>query len=158
MKLAHAGRQHVQAKLREKYWIIRSNSLIPKLLSSCVQCKRLSGKPANQKMADLPRQRLTPNHPPFSFVGVYLFGPFLTRQGKSKVKRYGVFFTCLTIRAVHIQLAYSLESSSFIQSLRRFISRKGQVKEIRSDNGTNFVGGYKKLGEKIRSLAQRNIT
>ena len=54
VKLAHAEHQHVQAKLPEKYWIIKSNSSILKLLSSCVQCKRLSGKPTKQKMADLP--------------------------------------------------------------------------------------------------------
>ena len=167
VKLARAGRQHVQAKHREKYWIIRSNSSIRKLLSSFVQCKRLSGKPANEKMADLPNSDLRQTTLFFFFVGVDLFGPFFTRQGRSKVKRYGVLFTCLTIRVVHIELAYCFESSSFIQSLHRFISRRGQVKEIRSDNGTNFVGGHKELGDGIRAwnkeqindfLAQQNIT
>ena len=51
-------------------------------------------------MADLPKDRLTPDHPPFTFVGVDYFGPFQVRRGRSLVKRYGVVFTCLAIRAV----------------------------------------------------------
>ena len=61
IKLAHAGRPHVQAKLREKYWVIKSNSAIRKFLSSSVTCKRLKNKTMSQKMADLPKQGLTPN-------------------------------------------------------------------------------------------------
>jgi hypothetical protein len=58
-------------------------------------------------------------------------------------KRYGIIFTCLAVRAIHIEVSYSLETDYFILALRRFIARKGQVKEMRSDNGTNIVGGEK---------------
>ena len=61
------------------------------------------------------------------------------------MKRYGALFTCLVSRAVHIEVASSLESSSFIQALRRFIARRGPVREIRTDNGTNFVGARNEL-------------
>lgn len=56
------------------------------------------------------------------------------------MKRYGVLFTCLALRAIHIEVASSLDTDSFINALRRFISRRGKVRELRSDNGTNFVG------------------
>ena len=46
------------------------------------------------------------------------------------MKRYGVIFTCLVVRAVHIEIAHSLETDSFIQSLRRFAARRGQVKQM----------------------------
>jgi len=51
----------------------------------------------------------------------------------------------LKIRAVHIEVLHSLDTDSFISALQRFICRRGQVKEIRSDNGTNFVGAEKEL-------------
>ena len=100
-------------------------------------------------MADLPKERLKSNAPPFSVVELDYFGPFLTRKGRSLVKRYGVIFTCLSIRAVHIKVASSLNTSAFIQALRRFIARRGQVIQIKSDNGTNFIGGERELREAI---------
>lgn len=67
------------------------------------------------------------------------------KRGRSLVKRYGVIFTCLVIRAVHIEVASSLDTDSFINALRHFIVRRGQVKNLRSDNGTNFIGAEREL-------------
>ena len=99
-------------------------------------------------------------------VGLAFFGSFQVHHGHSLVKRYGVIFTCLAIRAVHIEVAFSLDTDSFLFALRRFIVRRGQVKEIYSNNGTNFTSGERELcdavsewnQEKIHnSLLQRNI-
>jgi len=108
-------------------------------------------------MADLPEDRLTPDQPPFTSVGVDYFGPFQVKRGRSLVKRYGVIFTCLAIRAVHIEVSHSLDTDSFLLALRRFIARRGQVKEIRSDNGTNFSSGEKELRESINAWNQEKI-
>lgn len=108
-------------------------------------------------MANLPEDRLLPDKPPFTYVGVDLFGPFDVKRGRGTVKRYGVLLTCLTIRAVHIEVADSLDTSSCINALRRFISRRGEVTIMRSDNGTNFVGAEKQLREANGSLNQSHI-
>ena len=80
----------------------------------------------SQKMADLPKERVTPGQPLFSHVGIDYFGPFMEKQGRSQVKRYGCIFTCLTIRAVHIEIGHSLETDSFINTLRQLIARRGK--------------------------------
>ena len=67
------------------------------------------------------------------------------KQGRSVVKRYGCIFTCLRIRAIHIEVIQSLDTDSFINALQRFICRRGEPKELRSDNGTNFIGAEKEL-------------
>jgi len=90
-------------------------------------------------MADLPQDRVTPT-PPFTYVGVDYFGSFITKEGGKEHKRYGALFTCLVSRAVHIEVANSLETDCFLNVLRHFIARPGPVQEIRCDNGTSFVG------------------
>ena len=73
------------------------------------------------------------------------------------MKRFGVMYTCLVITAVHIEMLHSMSTSSFIQALRRFITRRGQVVEIRSDNETNFVGTEKKLKVAIQQWNKQQI-
>ena len=158
--VGHGGRNHVLSKLRQRYWIPSASVAIRKILSRCVVCRRLHGTIGHQQMADLPADRVSPDAPPFSYVGVDYFGPFDIKRGRSLVKRYGVIFTCLVIRAVHIEVASSLDTSSFINALRRFMARRGQVKELRSDNGTNFVGAERELKLAIEgwNLEQINDT
>ena len=108
-------------------------------------------------MADLPKDRITPDKPPFSFVGVDCFGPFIVRRGRSMVKRYGVLYTCLTVRAIHIEVVHSLDTNCFINSMRRFIARRGKPEQMRSDNGGNFVCGEKELRSAIDDWNQEKI-
>lgn len=138
-KIGHCGRNYMLAQLRQRFWIPAANSTVRKFLSECVVCRKVSAKRTEQKMADLPKERLLPDKPPFTHVGVDYFGPFLVKRGRSTVKRYGVLFTCLTTRAVHIEVAHTLDTDSCLNAVRRFMSRRGQVSLIRSDNGTNFV-------------------
>ena len=65
--------------------------------------------------------------------------------------------TCLSTRAVHLDLAGDMSTDSFILALRRFTARRGNPKSINSDNGTNFVGAERELGDAIKSLDQNRI-
>ena len=107
-----------------------------------------------QKMANLPSDRVTPELPPFTHTGVDFFGPFFVKRGRGQQKKYGVIFTCLSSRATHLEVAESLSTDSFICALIRFVSRRGQVKTIRSDRGTNFIGASRELKREMESLAQ----
>ena len=51
------------------------------------------------------------------------------------MKCYGTLFTCLTCRAVHVEMTESLIMDTFINALRCCIACGGQVKIIHSDNG-----------------------
>ena len=128
-----------------------------KPLASCFDCRRRQGAVGEQKMADLPRPRLTPDQPPFTCVRINYFCPFFVRQKRGMVKRYGAIFTCLAVRAVHLEISYTLDTDSFILALRRFIARRGQVKEIRSDNGSNFTGAERELRVMIEGWNQSTI-
>ena len=77
-------------------------------------------------MSDLPTDRVDPS-PPFTYCGMDCFGPFYTKQGRKEHKRYGLLFTCLCSRAVHIEMLEDMMTDAFINALRRFIAIRGAV-------------------------------
>ena len=85
------------------------------IILKCVRCKQLRGRLQQQKMTDLPKERMS-EEPPFTYCGVNLFGLFLVKDGRKEVKRYGALYTCLSSRAIYIQVVYSLSTDSFIMS------------------------------------------
>nr|CAB3263159.1 uncharacterized protein LOC104265735 [Phallusia mammillata] len=156
-EVGHSGMGHTWSSLRQRYWIIKGGVAVRRVLGKCVSCRRRNGSLDKQMMADLPASRLQANKPPFSVVGVDYFGPFLVKQGRSEVKRYGCIFSCFSTRAAHIEIAHSLSTDSFIGALRRFIGRRGRPDQIYSDNGTNFVGAERILREELNRWNQRQI-
>ena len=155
--VGHLGRESILAALRKRYWIIKANSMARKIVNSCVICKKLQGKTGEQIMANLPTKRLTGDVPVFTNTAVDYFGPFLVVHGRRTLKRYGVIFTCLNSRALHLEVSDSLTTDSFINALRRFLSRRGNVKSMTSDNGTNLVGGNTELKVAIQGWNQAAI-
>ena len=153
----HSGLEYVLSLTRQKFWIVKGRVLVRKVVNDCFDCKRRQSPVAEQKMADLPKSRVTPSKPPFTFAGVDCFGPFNVKRGRSLVKRYGTIFTCLTTRAIHIEVASTLDTDSFLNALRRFVARRGSPEEIRSDNGGNFVSGEKELRKCIEEWNQDKI-
>nr|XP_055046841.1 uncharacterized protein LOC129432444 [Misgurnus anguillicaudatus] len=149
-QVQHQGRHFTEGALRAAgLWIIGGKRRISSIIHHCVTCRKLRGKIETQKMSDLPVDRLSTN-PPFSYVGLDVFGPWKitsrrTRGGLANSKCWAVLFTCMSTRAIHIEVIESLDTSSFINALRRFFSIRGPAKQIRSDCGTNFVGASKEL-------------
>ena len=79
------------------FWIVSASSAIRSLILRCVVCRKLRGKLGEQKMSDIPKERIS-NDPPFTHCGVDMFRPFAIKQRRSELKRYGTFFTCMTSR------------------------------------------------------------
>uniref|UniRef100_A0A8D9B2Z0 Integrase catalytic domain-containing protein n=1 Tax=Cacopsylla melanoneura TaxID=428564 RepID=A0A8D9B2Z0_9HEMI len=50
-------------------------------------------------------------------------------------------------RGVHLEVVSDLSTPSFLNAFKRFISRRGPIKSVLSDNGTNFVGAHNQLKE-----------
>jgi hypothetical protein len=98
----HIGPTQVLATIRQSFWIIHGPTEVRRVIKGCIDCQKRNAKPGEQIMASLPEARITPLNPPFTYVGVDYFGPFMVSQGRGQVKRYGCLFTCLTMRAVHM--------------------------------------------------------
>jgi len=155
--LAHAGREQTLAQTRKMFWILGGRSSAKNIIRKCFKCRRLNERPMKQVMAPLPKERLQPYKPPFTFSGVDFFGPLMVKWGRGSAKRWGCLFTCLTTRAIFLELVPSLETDDFIMALRQFVNRRGPPEVIRSDRGTNFVGAERELKEAIEGWNNAKI-
>ncbi|KAI7813336.1 hypothetical protein IRJ41_016654 [Triplophysa rosa] len=155
-QVKHQGRLFTEGALRTAgFWLMNGKRSISSVIHKCVVCRKLRGMTETQKMADLSEERLSPS-PPFTYVGLDVFGPFTvtarrTRGGHAESKcwaipYWAILFTCMSTRAIHIEVIESLDTSSCINALRRFFAIRGPVKQFRSDCGTNFTGASKELG------------
>ena len=85
---------------------------------------------------------------PFTYAGYDFFGPFMVKRSCFQKKCYGIPFRCLV--AVHIEVIHSMDTYSFIHTLRCFIARIGKPQEMLSDNGTSFVGGNCEIKQAVK--------
>ena len=164
LNYSHCGWEYNLCILRQIYWISGSIGLIRKILSNCFFCKRQNAKPVQPEMANLLNICLQSHVKPFSNTGVDYFGPIQaktshkTRRNQGTIKTYGVIFTCLNTRAVHIELSGDLWTDSFILSLCRFLARRGHVNIMQSNNGPNCTGAVKEINDAIKNLKHDKIT
>lgn len=129
-RLLHANNETVVNDMRQRYYIPALRRIVKKVGAGCQQCKILKAVPQVPQMASLPRSRLTAFVKPFAYIGVDYFGPILVTIGRKQVKRWVVLFTCLSIRAVHMEVVHSLSTNSCIKAFRRFIARRGAPLEV----------------------------
>ena len=148
-KTAHSGRGMTINEIGNAgYWIINCNSAVKSLIAKCFICRHLRGSICQQEMADLPKERLS-QEPPFTYCGIDMFGRILMKEGHQEIKRYECLFTCRSSRAIHIESTNSLSPDAFIQALRRFVSRRGNVRVIRTDNDINIVSASAELNKEF---------
>jgi DNA-binding transcriptional regulator YiaG len=155
------GINHVLSTLSEKYWIIAGREAVREYISLCAKCKLKNFRGANQMMAPLPAARIVmpATLRAFTHTALDFAGPFETIKGRGKTreKRYLCLFTCMHTRAVHLELAYGLDTDSFLRALQRFIDRRGCPEQLTSDNGRNFVGANRELNELYQLIDHNRV-
>ena len=128
--------------LSRRFWILKGREEVREWENKCKECQRRKFKVSKQIMAPLPAIRLKKPLQAFGRVAVDYGGPFTTIQGRERkrMKRYLCLFTCLLSRAVHLEMAYALDTDSFLNAFYCMVCRRGLPEEVLSDNGTNFSG------------------
>ncbi|XP_068671261.1 uncharacterized protein [Montipora foliosa] len=153
----HQGRSRTHAKIcLSGVWIVNGSSLVGHHISKCVICRKLRAAPQRQLMAELPKDRLE-QVPPFTLSAVDYFGPFYKREGRKEMKRYRVLLTCTASCAIHLEIATSLTTDSFLNAYRRFVCHRGPIQQLRSDQGTNFVGAKNELQAALNEMSHEKI-
>ncbi|XP_053968556.1 uncharacterized protein LOC128869987 [Anastrepha ludens] len=156
-KFHHHHNEIVVNEMRQRFCISALRRLVKECAAKCQTCRNRRASPQPPQMGDLPMERVSPFTRPFTFTGVDYFGPMDVVIGRRREKRWGALFTCLTTRAVHIEISPTLSTESFLLIFKQFVSRRGVPKRIISDNGTNFRGASVLLVKEIERISSDDI-
>ena len=165
IKEAHEKSNHAYAlnwtvdEVKKRFYIPSCRQQVKKFLRHCKPCKMNFGRPRPAVMAPLPSVRVSNPMKTFFHVGVDYAGPFFTLKGRGQArnKRWLCLFTCLVTRAVHLELAYGMNTDNFLMALNNFVARRGKVELIWSDRGTNFRGAQREIRELLQQLSEDEL-
>lgn len=121
----HVGVQHTLAEIQRRYWIIGGIGAVKRVLNRCMSCRIRNARPMQQLMAPVIPDQYAVYQQAFSTVGVDYFGPIIVARGRVRERRYGCLFTCLTTRAIQIEVSPLLDTDSFLCAFTRFAARRG---------------------------------
>eukprot|EP00794_Sanderia_malayensis_P016165 gene16165-biopygen13734 len=138
-RVHHNKLRSTLTELRGRFWVPRGRQQVKRVVGKCQICKRLEGKAFKPPpTTELPSFRVTETLP-FSNTGVDFAGPLYVKNNTGEmVKVYITLFTCCVTRAVHLELISDLQTSTFVNCLRRFCARRGTPRLINTDNGLTF--------------------
>ena len=116
-----------------------------------MDCQRHKAKPPGKLVAPLPRSMVKENLKVFCRVAIGFAAPFLKVHGRGKPdkKQHLCLIPCSLSRAVHLGVAFLMDSDLFLNAFCRMINRRGLLQEVISDNGRIFVGVNKELRELV---------
>ncbi|XP_073964374.1 uncharacterized protein [Choristoneura fumiferana] len=157
-QLAHSGVESTINECKQHYAILRLRPVARMTLHRCLPCRIRRQAPPVPPTGDHPRSRLAHHKRPFTYTGLDYFGPLTVTVGRSTHKRYVALFTCLTVRAIHLEVVPNLSGDSAVMALRRMIARRGCPTELWSDNGTNFHAADRELREAFQQATREEAT
>ena len=110
----------------EEYWIPQGRIQVKNLISKCLVCQRHE-RPSFRlpNMPPWPRERVS-RCDPFQFIGLDYLGPLFMKQGAELKKAWVCLFTCVTVRAIHLDWVLDLTAIQLLSCLRRFVSRRSR--------------------------------
>ena len=104
---SHEGTEHVENIGHQRFCFIGVKNALRSMKNKCITCRRGRAQTMTPVMAELPTERLDASTA-FATVEVDYFGSFTVKIGRRKEKRWCCSFTCLTVRAVHIEIVPKL--------------------------------------------------
>ncbi|XP_068742038.1 uncharacterized protein [Montipora capricornis] len=148
----HCGYKSLINEARGKYCIIGVRGMSKALTTKCITCRKLRKKPLEQLMGQILSLRVAVGTPPFFNTAMDMFGTLHIKLNRKTLKEAQVIiFTCMTTRAVHLELVTDKTSDAFLMAFRRFASLRGHPCICWSDCGTNVVGAQGYLKEIMQS-------
>lgn len=134
----HVGAPHTLSLVRQQFWIPKGRPVVERILKKCPQCVKHGGGPYPLPPTPaLPAERVNYSTP-FTYTGIDYFGHVYVDTKNGQQKRWVCLFTCLAVRAIHMEVVQDLTADECIMALRRFTSARGIPVTIVSDNALYF--------------------
>ena len=147
--LMHMPQNETHHLLRERYFILGGKTSVSFVINRCLLCQRLSKNPLKQREGDLPPERMEAAIP-FKNSGLDVYGPYYLRHsGRGTQKRFVLMVCCMSVRAVALFPLKNMTSSAVVNALIRMNAQYPGLKNIFSDNGSNFRGADREIREAV---------
>ena len=156
-RVMHSGVRMTLTTLREAFRVPRGREVVKRLIKQCFVCNRFSGTPYPVlAQSSLPEMRVD-DGPPWSNTGVDYAGPlFVVCKNSASNERitekvYICLCTCVSTRAVHLELVKIGSTDTFLLAVRRFSGRRGLPHLLIYDNAKHFKSCCKEIQKILRS-------
>jgi len=121
-RLLHVGVAQTLLQIRQKYWIPQGRSTVRKVLKECRNCIRYEGGRYKMPLIPpFPKNRVSESAP-FTYTGIDYFGPLYIKSATGSEKVWVCLYTCLVIRAIHLELMLDMTTEQFLLGFRRCVA------------------------------------
>ena len=149
----HLGIQTTLNKVRiSGFWVPKARQMVKKVLSQCIACQKINNLTFKYpKVTNLPKHRVNLVKP-FMHTGIdYTGHVWVKGENGNNYKMFLLIFTCLSIRAIHIEVVPDMSTHSFVLALLRFTNIYGIPSHIYSDNARSFIAGCNLVEDVVSS-------
>ena len=125
---------------------------VKNVLSDCVTCQKYNALAFRYpRMTNLPKDRVNLVKP-FESTGVDFTSHLWVKNIKGEMEKvYIVIFTCLSVRAIHLELVPDMSTLQFVLAFTRFTNLHGIPTHLYSDNARSFVAASEILQKALVS-------
>ena len=138
----HMGGGDTCFRSRTRAWIVHARPLADQVARDCLQCRRKLKCFAEQRMGFLPLERTDVFSKPFTNSSIDLLGPYGVKamvNSRATMKVWVVVLVCLSTGALHIEVASSYGTDSFLVAFKTFVSLRGRPARVYTDLGSQIV-------------------
>ena len=148
----HLGIQATLNKIRlSGFWIPIVRQAVKSVISQCTICQKFNNLAFKYpKVTYLPKSRVILIKP-YLHTGINYTGYVWVKGDHGVCKMYLFIFSCLNIRALHVEFVKNMSTHSFILALIRFTNIYGISYHIYGDNPKYFIAGCNLIEEVFAS-------
>ena len=120
-KCMHLGTPSTLNRIRTSgYWITKGRATVKSILAKCITCKKINSLAFKYpKPTDYYGDKVNIIKP-FYNTGIDFTGHFNVKLGDKIQKMYILVFTCLNVRAIHLELLPDMSCAQFLLAFVRF--------------------------------------